>query len=179
GSRPLESGYCLIEPRLRVLALRLGDGMVLLRAGPRRFGRPDTCVRLFGICFGGLKALARPPAILHEMGAAWGGQRRSVAVSLGAFEIGACLVDGSILQDQALVDRGDRSSRRHDRRLVLRDRGPVVAIVNREEGLAGLDEVAGNNSDAGDDTAALGGKSNHLARGLNASSPDDAIPVRP
>ena len=112
------------------------------------------------------------------MGVACEVQRRSVAFSLGAFEIGACLFDGSILQDQALVDRGDRSSRRRDRRLVLRDRGPVVAIVNREERLAGLDEVAGNNSDAGDDAAALGGKSDHLARGLNDSRPGNVIVVR-
>src|SRR5262249_25379259 len=83
-----------------------------------------------------------------------------------------------ILQDQALVDRGDRSRRRRDRRLVLRDRGPVVAIVNREKRLAGLDEIAGNDSNTGDDPAALGGKSNHLARGLNDSRPGDVIPVR-
>src|SRR5262249_61980701 len=133
--------------------------MLLLRAGQRRLGRRDTCVRLFGICCGGLKALASRPGILYEMGVAREVQRRSVAFSLGAFEIGACLFDGSILQDQALVDRGDRSSRRRGRRLVLRDRGPVVAIVNREERLAGLDEGARNNSDAGGDAAPRGGTS--------------------
>src|SRR5262249_61083356 len=123
----------------------------------------------------GLKALASRPRVLHEMGVAREVQRRSVAFSLGAFEIGACLFDGSILQDQALVDRGDRSSRRRDRRLVLRDRGPAVALVNRDERLPGLDEVASNDSDAGDDAAALGGKSNHLARGLNDSRPAKLI----
>jgi len=35
--------------------------MLLLRAGQRRLGRRDTCVRLFGICFGGFKALASRP----------------------------------------------------------------------------------------------------------------------
>src|SRR5262249_5088148 len=101
GSRSLESGYCLIELCLRVFALRQEDVMLLLRARQRCLGRRDTCVRLFGICCGGLKALASRPGILHEMGVACEVQRRSVAFSLGAFEIGACLFDGIILQDAA------------------------------------------------------------------------------
>src|SRR5262249_4046941 len=135
GSRSLESGYCVIEVRLRGLALGQAGVLLLVRAGHRRLGRPGTHVRPFGSRVGGVKAPWSRGGILREVRVACEAQRRSVTFSLGAFEIGACLFDGSILQDQALVDRDDRSSRRRDRRLVLRDRSPVVAIVNREERL--------------------------------------------
>jgi hypothetical protein len=81
--------------------------------------------------------------------------------------LAARLVDRIVLQDDALLDRGDRSAFRRDRGLVLRDGRLVIARVDREKRLAGLDCVAGYNVDASDDPAALDGESGHLTRRLD------------
>ena len=94
-------------------------------------------------------------------------QRRAVALGLGAVEVGARLVDRILLQDDALLDRGDRSAFRRDRGLVLRDGRLVIARVDRKERLAGPDYVAGRNVDASEDTAALDGVRNYLTRRVN------------
>jgi hypothetical protein len=60
-------------------------------------------------------------------------QRRAGALGLGAVEVGARLVDRILLQDDALLDRGDRSAFRRDRGLVLRDGRLVIARVDRKK----------------------------------------------
>ena len=86
----------------------------------------------------------RRPSILDEVSIACEVQRSAGVFGFDALEIGSRLINRIPLQDQTLVDRVERGGCRRDGRLVLRDGGPVVAIINGEEGLARLDEVAGN-----------------------------------
>src|SRR5262249_35588343 len=177
GLRSLEDSYCLINLRLCVLALRQEDLFLLLCAGQRSLCRCNARSRFFGICCSSLKALVRRPSILDEVSIACEVQRSAGVFGFDALEIGSRLINRIPLQNQTLVDRVERGGCRRDGRLVLRDGGPVVAIINEKEGLACLDGITSNNSDAGDDAAALGRKSNHLARGLNDSRPSNVIVV--
>ena len=49
----------------------------------------------------------------------------------------------------------------------MRDGGPVIASVDREQRLTGLDWVAGHDLDTSDDTAALDRECDNLTRGLD------------
>ena len=120
----------LVECRIRLaelcpgfLALGRQDLNLLLRAGESGLCSGNARVGFLGIGGSGFKALARRPSIAGELGVARVIERGADPLGFGAVERSAGLIDRIALQDQTLVDGGNRCLRRGDCRLALGNGG--------------------------------------------------------